>query len=359
MHIFTRLYLVCTAHLHRVSWPSVLVGSAIHYLICWTAFQLTGEADLSKMPDFFYFMSVVGSSLGFGDMSPTTMAGKLFVAFYQIPASLAIFGTVLGKLITLTRAGVERNINGMRNFKNHSGHVIVIGWHEKQTQKMIDCILADEHRQNGRILLCVKDEDLTHPLPDYDQVDFARLNCFSDEREFERIAAQSANRVIIHGENDEQTLTAALSLSPEVKDDCHIVAYFDNPKNAELLDKHCKNVESGTNRAAELLARSMQDPGSTRVLSHLLNPQTGATQFSLTIPPHADDVSVGELSHRMKADNNATLIAVSTMQSGDDVELNPDSGRTLTSGNCIHYIASKRILKDEINWQKKLNVSEH
>ena len=357
MHIFTRLYLVCTGHLHRVSWPSVLLGTAIHYLICWVAFWLAGEVALWKIPDFFYFMSVVGSSVGFGDMSPTTMAGKLFVAFYQIPATLAIFGTVLGKLIALTRAGIERNINGMRNFNNHSGHVIVIGWHEKQTQKLIDCILSDERRQNGRILLCVKDEELTHPLPDYDQVDFARLSCFSDESEFVRIAAQSANRVIIHGENDEQTLTAALSLSPVVKDDCHIVAYFDNPKNAELLDRYCKNVECGTNRAAELLARSMQDPGSSRVLSHLLNPQTGATQFSLVIPSHADDVSVEELSRRMKADNNAILIAVSTMQSGDDVELNPDSARTLKPGYYIHYIASKRLLHDEIDWPKLVEFS--
>lgn len=350
MFLFRRIYLLCSVHLHKISWPSLLLGSILHYVICWIALSALGEHALVQLPQFFYFMSVVGSTVGFGDMSPVTVGGQQFVAWYQIPASIGIFGSVLAKLIATAKALIERNINGMRNFSHYNNHVIIIGWHPKGTRKLIDCILSDNRRQNGQILICVNDESLTHPYPDNDQVDFAKMLSYSNEDALGRIAVDSANRVIIYGETDDQTLMAALAISPRVKPSCHIVAYFNDEQNAALLDKHCPNIESGSNRSAELLARSMQDPGSSRVISHLLNPQTGATQFSLMIPDNTPPFTVGQLWQQMRNENNATLIAISTMLSGDDVELNPPAERQLASGHYIHYIASERILATEVNW---------
>ncbi|MCL1124472.1 potassium channel family protein [Shewanella surugensis] len=350
MFLFRRIYLLCSVHLHKISWPSLLLGSILHYFICWIALSALGEQQLVQLPQFFYFMSVVGSTVGFGDMSPITTGGQQFVAWYQIPASIGIFGSVLAKLIATAKALIERNINGMRNFSHYNNHVIIIGWHPKGTRKLIDCILSDKRRQNGQILIGVNDDNLIHPYPDNDQVDFAKMLSFSNEEALSRIAVDQANRVIIYGETDDQTLMAALAIAPRVKPSCHIVAYFNDEQNAALLDKHCPNIESGSNRSAELLARSMQDPGSSRVISHLLNPQTGATQFSFRIPENVDSCTVGQLWQQMKNDNNATLIAISTMMSGDDVELNPPAERQLTSGHFIHYIASERILASEVNW---------
>ncbi|MEF1300833.1 ion channel [Vibrio owensii] len=352
MHMFRRIYLLCTVHLHRISWPALIVGTIAHYFICWVALSLAGEHELAKLPQFYYYMSVVGSTVGFGDMSPTSTIGQQFVAWYQIPASIGVFGAVLAKLVATTKAFIERNINGMRDFSQYTRHVIIIGWHGERTQKLIDCILADERRQNGQILLCVRDQEMTHPMPQNSQVDFARVSCFSDEDELKRIATDKANRVIIFGESDDQTLTAALAISPNVNEKCHIVAYFNDEKNAALPDKHCLNVECGSNRSAEMLARSMQDPGSSRIMSQLLNPQTGATQYALMVPCDAKPVSVKTMSRRMKADKNATLIAISTMQSGDDVELNPSNDKLIMPGHYIHYIASERILNDELTWEE-------
>ncbi|MBO0209780.1 MULTISPECIES: hypothetical protein [unclassified Vibrio] len=273
------------------------------------------------------------------------------MAIYQLPLSLAIFGALLGKIINQTRDVIERNMNGTAKFNNYKGHVIVVGYRGEETDTLIKCILSDSRRQNGHILLCVKDSTMTHPLSDLTDVVFAKVSSFSDANELRRIAAHAANRVIIHAENDEQTLTASLALSTAVNDKCHIVAYFDSPANAELLDKHCKNVECGTNRTSSLLARAMQDPGSSRVISQLLNPQTGATQFSLQVPVLDSPVSVGHLSGLMRMKNKATLIAVSTLQSGDDVILNPDDSHKVESGHYIHYISANRLMVDEVDWQ--------
>lgn len=237
----------------------------------------------------------------------------------------------------------------MRDYSNHSGHVIIVGWHE-HTRKLIDCILADERRQNGRILLCVKSDEMTHPLPEYNQVDFARLRCLSDPDELKRIGVSTANRVIIQGANDEQTLTTALAFSPAVNDCAHIVAYFEDPTSAALLDTHCKNVECGSHRAAELLARSMQDPGASRVMNNLLNPQRGATQYSIKVPETAEPTTVKALSNSLQEDHNALLLATASMLSGDDARVLPPPETVIEPGMYIHYIARKRLLPVEIRW---------
>ncbi|TVN18994.1 two pore domain potassium channel family protein [Vibrio cholerae] len=351
MILIRKVYQVLTHHLHKVTWSSLLGVVGVHYAICWVGFYLCGELELIKPVNFIRYMSVSGSTVGFGVLTPVTDPGSLFMAIYQLPVSLAIFGALLGKMINQTREIIERNMNGTSDFSNLKKHVIIIGYRGKETAELIKCIMSDKRRQNGQILLCVKDSPLTHPLSELADVSFVKVSSFSDANELHRIAANTANRVIIHAENDEQTLTASLSLSTAVNDQCHIVAYFDSPTNAELLDKHCKNVECGTNRTSSLLARSMQDPGSSRVISQLLNPQTGATQFSLQVPTLHSPVSTGQLSDRMRKMNKATLIAVSTLQSGDDVVLIPDDDHMIQSGHYIHYIAANRILVDEVNWQ--------
>lgn len=87
------------------------------------------------------------------------------------------------------------------------------------------------------------------------------------------------------------------------------------------------------------------------MISQLLNPQTGATQFSLQVPVLDSPVSVGHLSGLMRMKNKATLIAVSTLQSGDDVILNPDDSHKVESGHYIHYISANRLMVDEVDWQ--------
>lgn len=351
MIMIRKVYQIVAHHLHKVTWRSLLGVVGLHYAICWAGFYLCGEFELIQPINFIRYMSVSGSTVGFGVLTPVTDPGSLFMAIYQLPASLAIFGALLGKMINQTREIIERNMNGTSDFNSFNKHVLVVGYRGEETDSLIKCILSDERRQNGNILLCVKDSSMTHPLPDLSEVSFAKVTSFSDVNELERIAAHAANRVIIHAENDEQTLTASLSLSSAVNEKCHIVAYFDSPANAELLDKHCKNVECGTNRTSSLLARSMQDPGSSRVISQLLNPLTGATQFSLQVPLLHSPVSIGQLSEIMRKRNKATLIAVSTLQSGDDVILNPDENHLVESGHFIHYIAANRVMSDEVDWQ--------
>ncbi len=54
--------------------PPALLGLFIgQYLLCYLVLRLLRESALvSQLSDFIYYCSVVGSTLGFGDLSPQT-----------------------------------------------------------------------------------------------------------------------------------------------------------------------------------------------------------------------------------------------------------------------------------------------
>ncbi|WP_182809359.1 ion channel [Oceanospirillum sediminis] len=71
-------------------------------MICWTGLSLAGEEVLTDFVNFIYFCSVVGSTVGFGDLSPSGDAGKLFLTFYMIPATIILYAAGLTKIAWIT-----------------------------------------------------------------------------------------------------------------------------------------------------------------------------------------------------------------------------------------------------------------
>lgn len=70
------LYVDCQnlpASFVQTDWPALLGLFIGQYLLCYLVLRLLRESALvSQLSDFIYYCSVVGSTLGFGDLSPQT-----------------------------------------------------------------------------------------------------------------------------------------------------------------------------------------------------------------------------------------------------------------------------------------------
>lgn len=352
MLVFRQLYQQLLYHIQVLS-PQVFAGFVlVHYSICWLSLYLAGEDSLTEFVNFIYFCSVVGSTVGFGDLSPATPAGKLFLTFYMIPATIILYAAGLTKIAWIFQKMREANLNGDKDFSDYTGHVILFGWHPVVGKKTVDCVLKDRKRQNGKIIICSTDPEQTHPMLEHPDVRFARVSSFTDDDELKRIALSDANRVMIHARNDQDTITVALKISPQVKDTCHVVAFFNDESASQLLDNHCRNVECFSDRTAEQLARSMQDPGASRGISQLLDPGKGATHYCLLVPDAAPSMTVLNLKLLLMLEYDATLYGVSERRTGDDLRLNPGKDTPIQPGTYIHYIAQERLLPEDIDWEK-------
>ncbi|QTH65361.1 two pore domain potassium channel family protein [Psychrosphaera ytuae] len=326
-----------------------------HAGISWVLLWYAKEYHLLSLYEYMYYYVVTTSTVGFGDLSPTTELGKYIVALVQIPLGLAIFGAFLGKLGQTVSKKLRKVMSGEKDFSYLDTHILIFGWHPRRTAKIIEHILGDYKRMQRKILLCVV-EEMDHPFYDNSMVEFARLKSFTDDHELKRVAAHEADRVIVDCNNDDMTFTTALKLSPLVEPGCHITAYFDEEEKVEMLNKYTHNVEANSSKAAEMLVRSMQDPGSSRLQEELMSTLKGETQFSTEVARHAPSTTFGQLFYYLKQNHNAILLAVAKDRVGIEMTLNPGNDFIVEPGYILHYVANQRIMTDEIDWIK---ASQH
>lgn len=347
--LFNKLIRVIRKHLNEVSWTSIIGLVVLHAGLSYVLLALAGEAELVHPESFFYYYVVTTSTVGFGDMSPSSYYGKLVVALVQIPLGLALFGALLGKLGQSVGKIMRRAMTGERDFSDYDDHIIIFGWHPKRTGRMIRHILGDNKRQTRKILLCVV-EEMEHPFFDNPEVEFARLKSFTDDAELRRIAVNEADKIIVDGDNDDQTFTCALKLSNMIADDCHISVYFNDETKVEMLNQYTNNVECNSSTTAELLVRSMQDPGSSRLHQEMMSTLHGDTQFSTQVPIDTPSIKFSKLFLYFKQEHNATILAVAEDRIGNKMHLNPANDYTVKPGFVLHYVATERLAAAEVDW---------
>ncbi|MCO7199900.1 potassium channel family protein [Pseudoalteromonas sp. OANN1] len=347
--IFKRLVVLMRAHVDKASWQLLFMATLIHMSVTWGLLWLSNESALLPLSTFFYYYVVTTSTVGYGDFSATTDFGRLVVAIIQIPFGLALFGVLLGKAGQFVTYWVRRGMTGEKDFAHLQNHIVIFGWHDVRTKKMVDYILGDNKREDRKIVLAVT-EAMEHPLLSYPEVAFARLTSFTDDEQLSRINIERADKIIIDGDDDNQTFTTALKLSRVVKPKAHISAHFLDDSKALLLREHCKNVECSASMSAEILVRAMQDPGSSRVQEELLSTLHGDTQFSLALPAEVSCLTFGDIFGYFKQHHDATLLGVAHDINALNMDLNPPLDYNITGGDILHYIAPQRVLASEVDW---------
>ena len=338
-----------------MNWSAMFTLVFAQTTITYLLFEFAGETDLTHHPlAFFYYNMVVVSTVGFGDYSPVTQAGKAIVAFWQIPSGLIVFASFLGKVTQFFINISRKNMNGTNNFSHYDDHILLLCWDQHSTAQIIELILGDKKRVDRRILLCVTD-DIKNPFPNNVDVSFARLRTFSDKKELDRIAISKAKRIIVDGKSDDETLSIALSIATFAAKEANISAHFFDKTKAALLKMHCPHIECSIDNSAKLMVRSMQDPGSSQVAEQLLSTLSGATLYCMQVPELDRAISFETLFVKLKSESGLILIGLSHFKNGDDMQLNPEPSQLIQTSDYLHYIANERINANEIDW-KKLDI---
>jgi len=284
--------------------------------------------------------------VGYGDYSSATWAGRLVTVLWIMPGGIALFTTIIGKAVQQVSDRWRKSVRGQSSYENLADHIVILGWHGFRTQRMVDQLRGDVGEKDREIVLCAA-QAIENPMPD--QVRFVRGAALNTPDVLTRAGVAGAGDIIALGHDDSETLAAALGAAA-VNQDAHIVAYFDQESFADLLKAHCPQAECNVSLSIELMVRSAQDPGSSRVQRQLLSTLEGPTQFSLKVPENAGAVSYGALFATLKENHDATLIGVAESALGDDLILNAPSGHRIDPGTIVYFLAARRIAPGDIDW---------
>ncbi len=347
MHIIlSRLTKRLYVRISGLGWDVVCLMTAAHFALSWMALDVIGGEEIAGANIFWYFYATTATTVGYGDYSPGSAAGRLVTVLWIMPGGIALFTTIIAKIVQLVSGRWRKRMLGLANYEELSDHIVILGWSGAKTERMVEHIRGDTGEGDREIILCAAGT-LENPMPD--QVRYVRAPALNTPDLLRRAAVVQAAYIIVLGENDSETLAAALGASA-VNAEAHMVVYFEQRSFADLLHAHCPHAECNISLSIELMVRSAQDPGSSRVQRQLLSTLEGPTQFSLTVPKDIGEVRYGPLFTALKTQHDVTLFGMAETALGDDLILNAPSDQRINPGAILYFMAARRIEPSDIDW---------
>lgn len=346
------LYRYLSRFMMLVEENGLRIGVGLFFLMfvsSWGLMTLFEPTDSAILDQYWWYYVVTASTVGYGDMTPASSAGKV-VAIFIIFGSITAFGVVTGHLLTLLSNFSYKIRNGEMQL-NLENHIIILGYHPNYTEAIIQELQADETYDAVPIVLCFKPENSKeNPLPLLNNV-YSVKGDLGSQDVFDRACLSEAQRVVIYGQDDNETLAIALAVN-HASPEAHLVAALQdlegyNSKIA-LVSRTIECVPSGI---LTMIVQALQDPGISRLYNRLLSNVDGHAGFRLQLPSDFKEVPFGSVFCFLKQNYNATAIAVTTTHHGDsDITENPDWNTTISQGMGIFYIAPKRL--KSIDWNQ-------
>ncbi|MCH9671638.1 MAG: potassium channel family protein [Gammaproteobacteria bacterium] len=346
MHVIKYLQKYLAHRLLELSARAILSMAIVYFGITWILLWAAGEQALLVWPDFVYWMLVTASTVGYGDLSPQTSAGKWIVALFVIPFGLGLFASVVGRIAGFVSEQWKKGVRGLGSV-DVSQHILVLGWNGQRTIHLLKLLLREQELSAGAnpIVLCIVD-DIENPMPG--RIDFVRANSYNDDEAMDRAKLAQARVIVIDKPDDNATMTTALYCDAR-NPDAHIIAYFRDDSLSTLLKKHCPRIECTPSVSVEMLSKSAFDPGSSALHFNLLNVENAKAQYSIHYPSTAAPTAVETLFRIFKWRHQATLIGVRPPDE-DDIDLNPALDATVHPGATLYYIAHGRLSGVDWNW---------
>ncbi len=342
MILLTSLVRRLRRHLRHVSWPAMAGALLAHFVLTWLLFVAAGETRLTGWDAYPYYYMTTATTIGYGDLSPGSTAGRYVAGFWLMPGAVALFASVLAKTSASLLRYWRRHQVGRMDYAGMQGHTIVVGWRGEESKRLLTLLLADTATDDEGVVLLAREVEEN---PDPEHLRFVATASYLDCEPYARAAIAGAARVIINPGSDDETLAAVFAVMSHAPP-CHVVAHFDAPAAARLVHRHYPRVECTQPIMAEVIARAAQDPGSAAITTELLSVEGGPTQFSLVLPGSAPVRTAAEWARGFSA-QGALMIGFRAHPEATP-RLNPRADEPVPAGAQVYYLADARLAVERV-----------
>lgn len=225
--------------------------------------------------DTFWWTVISTTTVGYGDMSPGTVGGKIcgMIVIWLGIGTMAIAISNFAECIMNLR---EDKIKGRKQYM-HQDHIVILGWLDHRTPGLIQQLRAEKDEP---IVVCSNSID-ENPMPGI--VDFVKGDICSDD-----IAIRSnickAKKVIIYTKNDNDALTAAIAAKTH-NTQSRIITYIRDKEKKIHLDRinTDSRIKVILQCSVNLIAQEVQD-GCSSLVGELIDNNAPGTIYKVVIP---------------------------------------------------------------------------
>ena len=295
--------------------------------------------DDRSFPDALWWATVTLTTVGFGDIFPTSPGGRVIgvvLMFFGIGA-LGMFTATIAGVFVETRLRKER---GMGSY-DLEGHIILCEWNDR-TREILRDLRADPRSYRSPILLLADTE--TKPMED-EHLYFVRGEV--TEENLARACIGKASTVVIVGDRrldytarDAKAVLSILTvetLNPDVYSIVEL-ASEDNIQHCERA--HANEIIVGAEFSSRLISSATLDHGITKILSEILSAHYGNDLITVPVPTSLVGYPFLKLFSEMKRDQEMIVLAIQP-HGGDEVVTNPGSDLLIGADDRLVVISSR------------------
>lgn len=274
---FRRLFEEGVLGLLVVLWIVLILGASAVYILDMGSEHRT----ITNIFDAFYWAWVTMTTVGFGDLTPTSMGARI-AASVMMFFSLALISFFTATISSIYVARKIREGKGLEKI-NYSDHYIICGWNDLADELLDSFLKQDEGEERAVILvneLSEEEIDAWRSKLNATHLGFVRGD-YTQDQILEKANVAKAKAVLLlpnliksePGEADEKTTLAAYSikaLAPKTKVYAYIL-YAEN--RSKLRRAKVDGIVVADEFGPFIGAAQLHNPGLPAFLSEVMSPE--------------------------------------------------------------------------------------
>jgi voltage-gated potassium channel len=227
--------------------------------------QGTNAPSIDSMGDAFWFSIVTLTTVGYGDLYPTTPVGRA-LGFIFVVGSLGITAALIGNFVEYLTEMEERRKMGHHG-TNFEDHVVIVGW-SPFAETVVEQLIA-AGRQVAIITEHQDQVDLIHEKFGEAPV-FVLFTDLDNVERFEKANLREARGIFVNLDSDTDSLITIINLKRHFGDRNYIASIENNDLRQTFLTAGATHVLFRDGIAAKLTASYIFEPDVAQFSTDLL-----------------------------------------------------------------------------------------